>query len=132
MYIHTEYEMSFSDDDDLDHILAGADYVEPDQAMLEPGPTPELLGAVESPTDDAVSVEGMAPREGSEGELRIGEELQIGEGLCQWPSPCFSQAGEFICALISDMCSTTSVYDRKTLCAYKRICAYKRYAPNNA
>ena len=94
--------MSFSEDNHLDLIVAGGDYVEPDQAMSEPGPTLELLGAVESPTDDTVSPEGMAPREGSKGEL------WIGEGPCQWPS-CSSQAEELINALISDMHSTRSV-----------------------
>ena len=33
--MHTEYRMSFNEeDDDLDRILAGADYIEPDQVML--------------------------------------------------------------------------------------------------
>ena len=115
IYIYTEYEMSFIEDDDMDRILTGANYVEPDQVILDTGSMPELLGAVESPTGDTVSREGMAPREGSEGELQIGE----------WPSSCFSQVGEFIYVLISDMFSTTSVCDSKMLCAYKRVCTYK-------
>ena len=45
----------------------------------EPGPTPERLDAVASPTMDAWGTEGMAPREGSEGEL------QRRDGLCQGP-----------------------------------------------
>ena len=65
--------MSISDDDYLDCILAAADDI------IEPRPTPELLGAVESPTSDALGAEGMAPREGSSGVRRNGE------GLCQGP-----------------------------------------------
>ena len=66
--------MSISDEEDyLDCILAAAGDIS------EPGPTPELLGAVESPTSDAMGAEGMAPREGSIGVLRNGE------GLCQGP-----------------------------------------------
>ena len=46
----------------------------------------ELLGVVESPTRDTVSVSAgeMAHQEDS------GGEMQIGEGLCQGPSLCFS------------------------------------------
>ena len=36
---------------ELDRILAGADYVEGGKADEEPGPSPELLGAVETPTE---------------------------------------------------------------------------------
>ena len=57
-------------------ILAGADYVEPDRAF-EPVLTPEILGAVESPTKDASGAEGMAPREGSSGELQTGGMSQL-------------------------------------------------------
>ena len=64
-------------------VLAGADYVESDLAY-EPVPTPEILGAVESPTEDAYGAEGMAPREGSGGELRTGGDR------CQGPPPCLS------------------------------------------
>ena len=73
------------EDDEIDRILAGADFVESEEAEGEPRPTPELIGAVQSPTIDAASTEGMAPREGSAGELRTGE------GLCQGPSLCISQ-----------------------------------------
>ena len=47
----------------------------------EPGLIPELLDAVAFPTMDAGGTEGMAPHEGSEGEL------WRGEGLCQGPPP---------------------------------------------
>ena len=41
-------------------ILAGADYVKGGEADEEPGSSPELLGAVKTPTVDAVSAQGMA------------------------------------------------------------------------
>ena len=47
----------------------------------QPRTSPELLGAAETPTFEAAkSTAGMAPHEGSDGELRRGE------GLCQGPS----------------------------------------------
>ena len=48
---------------ELNHILAGADYVEGGEADEEPGSSPELLGAVETPTVNAVSAQGMAQNE---------------------------------------------------------------------
>ena len=77
---------------------------------------PELLGAVESPTHDAVfaNTKGKAPGEGSRGEM------QNGEGLCQ--------GHLFVChmcdindsALIQDQasvaelsCHTTGLYSRE-------------------
>ena len=51
----------------------------------EPGLSPELVGAVITPTLDAVSTQEMALREG-----RV-EATQNGEGLCQGPSLSFSQ-----------------------------------------
>ena len=60
------------DDEETDCILAKADIIIVD----EPRPVPEMLDAVTSPTEDAGGTEGMAPSEGSEGEL------QKGEGLC--------------------------------------------------
>ena len=39
--------------------------METDEASVQPGPMPELLGAVESRTHDTVSAEGMLSQEGS-------------------------------------------------------------------
>ena len=61
--------------EEADRLLAEAALILAD----EPGLTPELLDTVASPTMDAGGMEGMAPHEGSEGELRKGE------GLCQGP-----------------------------------------------
>ena len=79
--------MSFliKDDEGADRI-----HVEADAVLLdEPEPTPGLLGAGVSPTDDAEaqSIEGMAPCE------RSGEELWRGEGLRQGPSSDVSYQG---------------------------------------
>ena len=64
--------MSFNlENAELDRILADADYVEPNQTTVKPGPIPELLGALESPINNANSTEGMAPREGNGREMRI-------------------------------------------------------------
>ena len=64
----------------LDHILVGADYTECEEAMEQPGSTPELLGTVRTPTNDAGGTEGRAPCEGSGGKLRVKG------GSCQGPS----------------------------------------------
>ena len=39
----------------------GVECIKPDLERSEPGPMPVLLGALESPIDDASSAEGMAP-----------------------------------------------------------------------
>ena len=68
------------DDEEMDRLLAAAD----DMDFIgesQPRTSPELLGAAETPTFEvAKSTAVMAPREGSDGELRKGE------GLCQGPS----------------------------------------------
>ena len=52
-----------------------------------PRPSPELLGAEETPVQySTTSTEGMAPLEGSD------EELRREEGLCQGPSLDISAA----------------------------------------
>ena len=77
--------MGFSKEEkELDCILAREDYIKTGQVMSQPGPTPELIRAVGSPTNDARSAEGMAPQEGSN------RELQVREGPYLGPSPCFS------------------------------------------
>ena len=76
--------MNPDEDTELDRILAGADYIDGGQADEEPGPSPELLGAVKTPTVDAVNAQGIAPRDGREGVT------QSGKGSCQGPSLCFS------------------------------------------
>ena len=45
--------------------------MEYDEAMEQPGSTPELLDAVRTPTNDIRGVVGMAHREGSTGELWV-------------------------------------------------------------
>ena len=68
------------DDEEMDRLLAAAD----DMDFIgesQPRTSLELLGAAETPTFEAAkSTAGMAPREGSDRELRKGE------GLCQGPS----------------------------------------------
>ena len=64
--------MNPSEEAELDHILAGADYTKCGEAMEQPRSTPELLGAVRSPMNDAAGAEGMAHREESGGELPVG------------------------------------------------------------
>ena len=61
--------MNPAKDTELDRILAGADYMytECDEMSEQPGFSPELIGAVTTPTMDAVSTEGMATCEGREG-----------------------------------------------------------------
>ena len=73
--------MNQDEDMELERILAGTD----GEADDEPGLLPELVGAVNTPTVDAVSTQGMAPREGREGVI------QTGEGSRQGPSLSFSQ-----------------------------------------
>ena len=63
------------DDEKADRMLAEAEIIVAD----EPGPMPELLDAVASPTVDALGTEGMTPHEGSKGEL--GRE----RAFCQGP-----------------------------------------------
>ena len=70
---------------ELDCILAGVEYNECDETSERPGPSPELTGAVMTPTMDAVSAKGMAP-----GEERKGV-TQIKGGSCQWPCLSLSQ-----------------------------------------
>ena len=64
---HITATMNPAKEGELDHILAGADYTEYDEASEQPGPSPELTGAVTTPTMDAVSAEGMAPLEWRKG-----------------------------------------------------------------
>ena len=73
--------MTLNEDEELDRILAGADFTETDN---EPRLSPELVGAVVTPTDDAINTQEMARREG-----RV-RETQQGEGSCQGPSLSFS------------------------------------------
>ena len=68
------------DEEETDHLLAVADDID-FVGESQPRTSPELLGAAETPTFEATkSTAGMAPHEGSDGELRRGE------GLCQGPS----------------------------------------------
>ena len=39
--------MSFGNEDNIDRILTGAEYMKKDEASLQPGHTPELLGGSE-------------------------------------------------------------------------------------
>ena len=71
--------MNASEEAELDHILADADYTECDEATEQPGSTPELLVAVRSPMNNARGAEGMAHRE------RSGGELPFGGGSCRGP-----------------------------------------------
>ena len=64
----------------MNHILAGADFTGDGEADDEPGLSPELVGAVVTPTVDASSTQEMVLREG-----RVGV-MQTGKGLCQGPS----------------------------------------------
>ena len=70
------------DDEETDRVLQEADIIVVD----EPGPMPEILDAVMSQTTDTVGTEGMAPSEGSKGELRSGD------SLCQGPPPGISRS----------------------------------------
>ena len=78
--------MSSSDEGELDRILGGAELDELENMNLSPQRTNcsrELLGVVLTPTDDAISMAGLAHREGRTGELQEG-------GSCQGPSLSFS------------------------------------------
>ena len=81
--------MSGTDDEgELDRILEGAESDELEAmnaAPQQPDGSHETLGVLPAPTDDVVSMAGLAPREGRIGELREG-------GRCQGPSPSFSRA----------------------------------------
>ena len=59
--------MNPAEEPELDHILAGADFTECDEASEQQGSLPELTGAVMTPKMEAVSVEGMAPMRGGKG-----------------------------------------------------------------
>ena len=72
--------MNLAEQAELDRILAGSDHTESNETTKQLGPSSELIGFVTTPTKDTVSVEGMAPRDGREGEM------QIGGGPCQGPS----------------------------------------------
>ena len=74
--------MTLNEDEELDRILAGADFTETDN---KPRLSLELVGAVVTPTADAISTQEMALREG-----RV-RETQLGEGSCQGPSLSFSR-----------------------------------------
>ena len=65
--------MNPKEDEELDRILAGADFTETND---EPRLSPERVGAVLTPTADALSTKEMALREG-----RLGV-AQSGEGSC--------------------------------------------------
>ena len=71
--------MNLSEEAELDHILAGVDYTECDEAMKQPGSTPELMGVVRSPMNDTGGAEEMVHREWS------GGELLVEGGSCGWP-----------------------------------------------
>ena len=68
--------MNLEEEVEFDCILARANYIEGGEADEERGSSPELPGAVDSPTLDAVSAQGMTPHKGSE------RELQTGVGFC--------------------------------------------------
>ena len=76
--------MNLDEDAELDRILAGADFTEGGAANEESENSPELVGAVPTPTQAAQCTQEMALREG-----RVGDK-QLGEGSCQGPSPSFS------------------------------------------
>ena len=69
---------------ELDRILVEADFTESGEADDKPGLSPELLGAVVTPTVDTGSTQEMAPHERRE---RV---MQTEEGSCQGPSLSFS------------------------------------------
>ena len=75
--------MNLDEDAELDRILAGADFIEDDAANVESEISPELVGAVSTPTQDAQGTQEMALREG-----RV-EDTQKGEGPCQGSSLSF-------------------------------------------
>ena len=75
--------MSSSDEGVIDQILGEADMEELENMYVspkEPEYWQEILGVVPAPTNnDVVNTAGLAPRDGSSGELR-------GGGPCQRPS----------------------------------------------
>ena len=74
--------MSSSDKDEIDRILGGADFEELETmnvSLQQPEGSQEILGVVPAFTNDVVNTAGLAPRDGSSGELR-------GGGPCQRPS----------------------------------------------
>ena len=62
--------MNPNEDEELDRILAEADFTETDD---EPSLSPELVGAVATPTADALSTKEMSLGEGRVGETQPGE-----------------------------------------------------------
>ena len=73
--------MNPNEDKELDRILAGADFTETDD---EPRLSPELVGAVVTPTADVSSTQEMALPERRGGETQPGE-----KGSCQRRSLSF-------------------------------------------
>ena len=73
--------MSSSDEVDVDDILGEADMEEIENMYVSPQENwQEILGVVPAPTNnDVINTAGLAPRDGSIGELR-------GGGPCQRPS----------------------------------------------
>ena len=88
----------------MDRILAGADFTETDN---EPRLSLELVGAVVTPTDDAISTQEMALREG-----RV-RETQLVEGSCQRSSLSFSPA--------------TNASSERSFSALRRLKTYLRF-----
>ena len=76
--------MNLNVDVELDRILVEADFTEGGEADDEPGLSPELVGAVVTPTVDAGSAQEMVTHERREGVM------QTGKGSCQGPSLSFS------------------------------------------
>ena len=76
--------MNLDEDVELDRILSGAEFTEGYEADNEPGLSPEIVGAVVTPTVDAGSAQRMAPSEWRE------LVTKTGEGSCQGPSLSFS------------------------------------------
>ena len=59
--------MNVAEEAEQDRILAEADYyAECDEVSEQPGTSSELIGAVTTPTMDAISAKGMAPHEARE------------------------------------------------------------------
>ena len=56
--------MNPAEEAELDRILAGVDYIEGDEASEQPGPSLEFLGAVTTPTVDAVALRVWHPARG--------------------------------------------------------------------
>ena len=75
-------KMNLAEEAELDRILERVEYTECDEATEQPGPLPELIGAVRTPTKNAVSAGGMALHKGREREMQVG----LARGLLS-PSP---------------------------------------------